>query len=90
MSKTIYRHNVPVDGQWHTIALTGDVVFIATRHVDLVEVWSMHDDDRPLVTREFQVFGTGQLLPDDEQTVYVASTLAGQYLVWHLFERIKG
>jgi|SRR5882672_3650781 len=98
--RAIYRYEVPVDGQWHAIdlydALRGwpnrnPILSVASRTPEIVEFWAEFDDDAEkggIFTRHFQVFGTGQPLPDGH-IQYVGTTLAADgQLVWHLHEAI--
>lgn len=86
MPLTIYRYEVPVDDQWHELRLSGDLLHIAARKADTVELWAFSDGS-PGATRAFRVFGTGQPLPDDATIGYQGTTLAPSGLVWHLFDR---
>ena len=83
--RTVYRHALPVDDQPHVFTMTGDPVSVALIDDIRVEFWFEHDDRQGASDRAFQVFGTGQPVPDD--AVYVGTcprTPLG--LVWHLFE----
>lgn len=84
MTDTIHRHEIPVDDQWHTYALTGPVLHMAARRsVDTVEFWT-RVTDAPPIERRFRVYGTGHPIP--KTAVNVKSTLAPAGLVWHLLE----
>jgi hypothetical protein len=85
---TIHRHEVPVDDQWHTLALSGTVLHVAARDPAVVELWTLVGTE-PSRWWEFRVFGTGQLLPAVVGE-HVGTALAGphQMLVWHLFRRV--
>ncbi len=82
---SIFRYEVPVDDQWHVLELRGDVVHVAARRPDVVEVWAehRHDSTRKL-TRRFRVYGTGQ--PDVEGMHVGTAVAADGRLVWHLRE----
>lgn len=92
---TIYRYEVPVDDRWHIITLTGDVLHVAARKPDLVELWAVANQDPPDKHR-YRVFGTGHPLPGKVETtathgplVHVGTALAADgRLVWHLFEQL--
>lgn len=84
MSRTIYRHEIPVDDQWHAIDLTGDIVHVASRSVHTVEIWVIHGS-QAASRRGFRVYGTGQPIPDDVTHVGTAIPPGGD-LVWHLME----
>lgn len=82
----IFRYKVPVNGEWHTLSLSGPILHVAAREDYRVEVWALAGVTSPLDT-EFRVFGTGQPLPN-ERMRHVGTTFAADgYLVWHLFER---
>ena len=84
MSRTIYRYEIPVDDQWHAIALTGDVLHVDCRSIYVVELWAIHVDG-PTHRRSFRAYGTGQPIPDG--ATHVGTTIApGGHLVWHLME----
>jgi len=76
----VYRHEVPVDDGWHELH-TGQILHVASRHIDTVEVWALSDDP---TFRKFRVFGTGQ--PDVTGTYVGTAIVPGGALVWHLFE----
>lgn len=85
MADAIFRYEVPVDGLWHTLQLFGDVLHVAARHPGAVEVWAL-TGGLPR-TRELQVFGTGQPLPEYPLKHIGSAVVAGGALVWHLMER---
>jgi hypothetical protein len=84
--KAIHRYEVPVDDRWHTLNLSGEVLHVASRRPDVVEVWAVADTDGRSHPRRFCAFGTGQPLPE-EPVRYVGSAFAANgALVWHLME----
>lgn len=85
MSRVI-REQVAVDGEWHTLKLSGEVLHVDSRGTDYVEVWAF-DSGGQAVARDFQVFGTGQPLPDQPITYRGTAIVASGALVWHLYER---
>ncbi|QES45221.1 hypothetical protein DEJ49_33315 [Streptomyces venezuelae] len=80
----IYRYEVPVDDQWHRIELRGEVLHVATRSVNKVELWAVHHADRLALVWDFRVYGTGHPLPAD--VYHVGTALTGPY-VRHLMRR---
>jgi hypothetical protein len=83
----IFRYEIPIDGGWHKLDLTGPIVHVATREASVVEVWAVHHDDMPTVTRTVSVFGTGRPFP--ESCVHLGTAIIpGGLLVWHLLERV--
>jgi hypothetical protein len=86
MSKRqIFRYIVPVNDQPHAIPLTHDPLYVANGDtLDEVEFWAEHDSDSDEWAATFQVFGTGQPLPDG--AVYVGTCpRTREGLVWHLY-----
>ena len=82
----IYRYEVPVDDQWHTLCLSGPIVHVATRRPDVVEVWATthgfgaYDVD-------LLVVGTGHRYPSTDVTHVGTAVVPGGALVWHLLRR---
>lgn len=88
MGRMMHRHQVPVDDQPHSCLLVvGNEIsrVECTSHTDVVEFWIEHEDDRTMSTRWFQVFGTGQPLPDSGRLVGTTARHPSS-IVWHLFE----
>ena len=87
--RRVLRHEVPVDDEWHGIALSGPILHIATRDPRKVEIWSLHNPDEQERVRVLRVFGTGHALSSDT-AAHVGSTVTPDgMLVWHLFERSR-
>lgn len=86
--RRMLRYVVPVDDQQHIIPLTHAPVAVAGKPHDsdgwAVEFWAEHTNDTPPVNRTFQVFGTGQPLPENAQWIGTCGRVSG--LVWHLYE----
>jgi hypothetical protein len=82
---TIYRYEVPVDDRWHALELTGAVLHVGARRLDVVEFWALHTDSPPH-RREYRVFGTGHPLDGGRHV----GTVVHPSLVWHLFAREVG
>jgi hypothetical protein len=85
MSRRMYCYQVPVDDRRHAFALTDNPLHVAALNDRIVEFWEWHDDTEPTHLRAFQVFGTGQPLPDDAIWTGTCDRLPSG-LVWHLFE----
>lgn len=81
----ILRYEVTVDDEWHTIRLQGDVVHVAARLPDVVEVWAEHHGNRMFeIDRRFRAYGIGH---PDVEGVHVGTAIAADgALVWHLRE----
>lgn len=86
-SRHIHRAQILADGHPETLDLSGPIIHIATRAERYIEIWYIDDPAVPLAPRTFQVFGTGQPLPDDVTHVGSAVTPNDGRYVWHLFER---
>jgi hypothetical protein len=91
-ARRMFRYVVPVDDGMYPFVLWSSPVAVAA-HDDgkAVEFWAENGPAPPgvhAVRRWFQVFGTGDPLPEDARWVGTCPrTPAG--LVWHLFERDK-
>lgn len=98
--KQMLRYEVPVDGAGHEVRLTFDPVAVAARvirspvaHLTMeyvVEFWAEGYPGEPQAgaARRFQVFGTGQAVPEGARwrgTCPRLSEADGGY-VWHLYE----
>jgi hypothetical protein len=83
MTRTIHRHEIPVDDSWHPRAIQGPPVHVAARHPDTVEFWCEVRDGYLNREVEFSVFGTGHVIPDGAE--YQGTALADHGLVWHLY-----
>lgn len=90
MQEQVFRYEVPVDDQWHTLNLSGEILHVGSRATpNIVEVWALdHGSKADKTARDFRVFGTGQLLQDAKHLRHVGTTVAQAYFVWHLFERV--
>lgn len=98
MSRRVFRYVVPVDDQPHAFylvsnvrvlhvaaqAFTAETVSSDSNHA--VEFWvEDYGGDLLTIRRTFQVFGTGQPLPDGAQWRGTCDRLPSG-LVWHLYE----
>lgn len=91
-TKTVLRHEVPLDSRPHPFRLTHSPHAIAAKRIGAahenvthrVEFWAEHDHSEAMATRAFQVFGTGQPIPASARIVGTTERLDG--LVWHLYE----
>jgi hypothetical protein len=89
VTRRMFRYEVPVDGQPHTFELPGITDVYGPLHVNTtsegVEFWAEHDDDALVTRRTFQVFGTGDPLPDGAAWVGTGSRSPDGH-VGHLYE----
>lgn len=83
--RRMYRYVVPIDDQPHVFPLDHSPVAVAASGAFSVEFWCEHTEGAPPVKRAFQVFGTGQPLPDDARWVGTCPRVEAG-LVWHLYE----
>ncbi len=86
MSEAIYRYELPVDGDWHTLPLSGDVLHVDCRAPGAVEIWALQTG-APGLQRSFQVVGTGQPLPEGWKWHVGTCLSPDRQLVWHVVER---
>jgi hypothetical protein len=87
-ARRMFRYVVPVDGVAWTFDLTGDPVHVGYSTVhEAVEFWAEHAEGAPRAGRHFEVFGTGDPLPQNGRHVGTCPrTTAGE--VWHLYELV--
>lgn len=92
-SRAIHRYEVPVDDTWHSVVMTGEILHVAARELEVVEVWAFAGDYSP-VTLELRAFGTGQPIPSGYGGVplrHVGTALVrNSGLVWHVLQRMAG
>lgn len=94
--RRVLRYEVEVDDRAQVVALQGPVLHVEAIREEgwatvkhKVEFWAEGDPSRRGEQRTFQVFGTGQPLP--EGAVWRGTTArTSEGLVWHLFELTKG
>lgn len=92
MARYLIRHEVPVEDDQPSVfrlnsSTLAPVRAVAARRVSVVEFWVERWDGSPLVDRLFQVFGTGQALPDRAAWRGTCPRTA-EGLVWHLYELV--
>lgn len=91
--RTIYRYEIPIDDRWHEVDMTGDIVHVAARELEVVEVWAFAGDHPPVI-RDLRVFGTGHPIPtgyNGGAVGHVGTALVrNSGLVWHLLQRMAG
>lgn len=68
--------SMPVKAQILTAGIQKNELFI----------WALVDEKEKLEDRYFQVYATGEEINKIEGQKYI-TTIIGNYLVWHLFER---
>lgn len=86
--REVYQAEVRADSQEHVLRV-GQIVHVGLRRINTVEVWYEGGpagvECDPLPERTFQVFRTGQPIPDG--WAHRGTVLAGAELVWHLYEK---
>jgi hypothetical protein len=82
----VFRYEVPVDDEWHDVALSGPIVHVGTPFGQLspLHIWALAETGAPYTAR-LRVYGTGHTVPD--YVVYRGTAIA-EPLVWHLFEDV--
>jgi hypothetical protein len=84
--EAIYRYEVPIDGDWHTLPLSGAVLHVDCRAPGTVELWALRSGG-PELSRAFQVVGTGQPLPAGWKRHVGTCLSPDRQLVWHVVEQ---
>jgi hypothetical protein len=84
--RVIRRYEVPVDDRWHTVPLTGPIIYVGSRSPGIVELWAISDSQLPQRAHKYRVFGAGLPLPAEAGSHVGTALAAGGALVWHLFE----
>jgi hypothetical protein len=84
--RAMFRYEVPIDDQPHTIPLSHSPVAVAAvKSWFAVEFWAESTRRATQVERAFQVFGTGHPLPEDARWIGTCPR-SEEGLVWHLYE----
>lgn len=96
MAKRVLRFPVPVSNDPQQVHIPDDaeILHVDTKTFGFVDVWVETNGATETVVRTFQVFSTGDNIPED--AMYVGTTLNrvetfGQLMataVWHLYERV--
>lgn len=86
MTARIFRYEVPVDDQPHTIALFANPLAVGCRDPRVVEFWAIAHDGLSVLDRTFLVVGTGYPLPEGGTQYWGTAVAPGGQLVWHLME----
>lgn len=91
MTTRVYRYEVPVDDQAHTLYVLGPVLHVDCRDPRVVEFWAESTEGLEGPERQFIVVGTGHPVPP--RALYVGTALSPGVLsaprgvlVWHLYE----
>jgi hypothetical protein len=88
--RRMFRYEIPIDDQAHVVPLSHTPVAVAAVAAWFaVEFWCESTKDAPAGGRAFQVFSTGQPLPDGAKWVGTCPRTEDG-LVWHLYEVPRG
>jgi len=83
MKKTIFKYSI--NGSFIKIPDGGEILSVQHQN-GVPTMWVLVDTDKPLVDREFLMFGTGDEIEVDGLTHI--HTLQENGYVWHIFERV--
>jgi hypothetical protein len=93
-AKRVYRYEVPIDDQTHTLPISSPlwdhqgpplaVAAIRDGERWTVEFWAEHRDGARVYPRSFRVYGTGHPVPGRSRWCGTTPRLDG--LVFHLYE----
>lgn len=86
--RTVWKFEVPVDGQPHTLNLPAGADIVAAVSMAVMAFWATVDDAQKVTDpRTFEVIGTGHPEPFEKRQ-HLGVAQAGP-LVWHLYEAIR-
>ena len=85
--RKMYRYEMGTGGR-HAFTLSGDPVAVAAKTPDLIEFWAENNGSSQRPARIYQVFGTGDPLPEGARWIGTCARVSGlaSGLVWHLYE----
>lgn len=79
------RYEVEINDLPQAFTLSGNLRHVASALFDVVEFWAEDEPGAPTITRTFQVYGTGNPIPD--HAVWRGTTdRTPEGAVWHLYE----
>ena len=86
MPKTIYKYTIPVEDSPKIEMPVGAKVLHVNVQRGVPCIWVEVDPSNEIETREFQVYGTGHMIPDNSGT-YLGTFMVddGNY-VFHIYE----
>lgn len=86
--RTIFRFEIPIDGEWHEYEMKGKFLHVAQRRSveksRCIEFWIEWDREAEPEQRLFCVIGTGGVVPQGGMYCGTAISPNGDY-VWHLY-----
>lgn len=83
--RTIYKYPLIVGFNGISLPLEAEVVHIAEQNGQL-QMWVEQADCGPLSQRQFNVYGTGHYIYNDNE-MHLATVIVGDF-VWHVYENI--
>lgn len=87
--KRIWKYQVPIiDRPSMQLSLGAKVLHFAVDQHGEPTLWILIDDEQALELREFRIFGTGHVIPEEDLTTlgFIGTAMDVRGLVWHLFE----
>lgn len=89
--KTIYKYQLEItDCQTIDMPLGAKLLCVDHQFGSLF-IWAEVDPNHPMIPRQFDIYGTGSLIPEmcqEESRVYVGTVQIGGF-VWHVYEEIQ-
>ncbi len=91
MKKRIFKYQLETTG-FQTIQMReGDEILCIQAQNEVPCIWVLSDPYAPFKERMFEIFGTGQQLPEKTNRMYLGTyQLQGGALVFHCFECFAG
>ena len=83
--RTIYKYHLKVGLNSIDLPLEAEVVHIAEQYGQL-QMWVEQDPTRPVLNRQFSVYGTGHYIYNNNEH-HLATVVLGDF-VWHVYEEM--
>ena len=81
--RTIYKYHLMVGLNTVALPLESKVVHITEQYGQL-QMWVEQDPTRPVLNRQFNVYGTGHYIYNNNEH-HLATVVLGDF-VWHVYE----
>lgn len=89
MDQRIYKYNLPLDVTFAIDMPAGARILDVQPQGSFISLWAIVDiDQTEIVTRSFQLVGTGHPIPMEHASEHIGTCQLGDY-VWHVFELIR-
>lgn len=85
MRKTIWKYGLRPDTSGMRLPEDAEILCVQTQ-AGQAFLWVLLDKDKPLISRQVFVYGTGQPVPDTPQRYIGTFQLHDGALVFHVFE----